>query len=122
VLVDLWFKKKIKPKLGGKTNMIRYADDFCLFFKTADDAENMRPLLKARLSQFGLSVADEKTHKTNLGFRDNTDTHERRQMNFLGFTIYRSKNHNQTAGKTVFQTDGKRFNRARATMKKISTG
>ena len=116
-VLDLWFEKKMKPKLGGQADLIRYADDFCLFFKTADDAENMIPLLKARLAHFGLSVADEKTHKTNLGVRNNTNTQERRKMTFLGFTIYRSKNRSQTASKTVFQTDGKRFNRARAAMK-----
>lgn len=116
-VLDLWFEKKIKPKHGGKADLVRYADDFCLFFKNSEDAENMIPLLKARLAQFGLSVADEKTHKTNMGVRDNSSTHERRQMKFLGFTIYRSKTRSQAGSKTVFQTDGKRFNRARAAMK-----
>jgi group II intron reverse transcriptase/maturase len=116
-VLDLWFAKKLKPKFEGKAELIRYADDFCLFFKTADGPENMMPLLKARLAQFGLSVADDKTHKTNLGVRDNTTTHERRQMRFLGFAIYRSKNRSRTASKTVFQTDGKRLSRARAALK-----
>jgi group II intron reverse transcriptase/maturase len=116
-VLDLWFEKKIKRQLRGQAHLVRYADDFCLFFRTAEGPENMRPLLKARLAQFGLSVAEEKTHKTSLCERDNTQTHERRQMKFLGFTIYRSKNRSQTASKTVFQTEGKRFNRARAAMK-----
>ena len=36
---------------------------------------------------------------------------------FLGFSIYRAKNRMKTASKTVFQTDGKRFSRAKAAMK-----
>lgn len=38
-------------------------------------------------------------------------------MKFLGFTIYRSKSRHITSSKTVFQTEGMRLNRARATMK-----
>lgn len=40
-VLDLWFEKKMKPKYGGKADLIRYADDFCLFFKTASGAEGM---------------------------------------------------------------------------------
>ena len=77
----------------------------------------MQTLLKIRLAQFGLSVADKKTHHTDMGARKDGGTHDRRRMAFLGFTIYRSKNRNQTAAKTVFQTDGKRFSRAKASMR-----
>ena len=52
-----------------------------------------------------------------MGVSENNGTHGRRKMTFLGFTIYRSKRHNQTAAKTLFQTDGKRFGRAKAAMK-----
>jgi len=46
-VLDLWFEKKMKVKFGGKAELIRYADDFCLFFKTAEGVEVMRPLLTA---------------------------------------------------------------------------
>ena len=38
-------------------------------------------------------------------------------LTFLGFTIYRARSLSQTVIKTVFQTDGKRFSRARAGMR-----
>ncbi len=116
-VVDLWFEKKIKPKYDGKANLVRYADDFCFFFRHPSAVDTMKVLLRARLAQFGLSIAEEKTHTTNMGGRGNNDTHARRQITFLGFTIYQSKNRNQTSRKTVFQTEGKRFTRAKARMK-----
>ncbi len=77
----------------------------------------MRTLLEARLGQFGLTLAEEKTHRTHLGARTNNETHERRKLTFHGFTIYRARSVGKTAIKTVFQTEGKRFSRAKAAMK-----
>jgi group II intron reverse transcriptase/maturase len=116
-VVDLWFERKIKPQFRGKAALVRYADDLCLFFGQATDVDTMRTLLQARLAQFGLTLAEEKTHKTHLGTRTNNETHERRRLTFLGFTIYRTRSLSQTVCKTVFQTDGKRFSRAKAGMK-----
>ena len=115
--VDLWFERKIKPRMRGKTALVRYADDLCVFFENREEATAMRTLLKTRLEQFGLTLAEEKTHQTNMGDRANNETHERRKLTFLGFTIYRTRSVGQTVIKTVFQTEGKRFSRAKAGMK-----
>jgi hypothetical protein len=117
--VDLWFERKIKPQWNGKAELVRYADDLCLFFERPEDVDRMRTLLQARLAQFGLTLADEKTHKTNLGGRTNTGNHERRKLTFLGFTIYRARSLSSSVRKTVFQTEGKRFSRAKAAMKDL---
>jgi len=77
----------------------------------------MKSLLEARLGQFGLTLAEEKTHKTHMGARTNNKTHERRRLTFPGFTIYRTRSVGQTAIKTVFQTEGKRYSRAKAALK-----
>lgn len=116
-VVDLWFERKIKPQFGGKAALVRYADDLCMFFEHPTEVDTMRTLLQARLGQFGLQLAEEKTHKTNMGARTNNETHERRRLTFLGFTIYRTRSVGQTVIKTVFQTEGKRFSRAKAGMK-----
>ena len=116
-VVDLWFERKIKPQFRGGAELVRYADDLCLFFGHPTDVDTMRTLLQARLAQFGLTLAEEKTHQTNLGPRTNNKTHERRRLTFLGFTIYRARSLSQRVIKTVFQTEGKRFSRAKATMK-----
>ena len=112
-VLDLWFERKIKPKFYGKASLVRYADDFCLFFKKATAVEGVLPLIKARLSQFGLTLSEEKTHKTNLGTRETTSAHDRRRMTFLGFTIYRAKNRSGRATKTVFETESRRLGRSK---------
>jgi group II intron reverse transcriptase/maturase len=115
-VLDLWFEKKIKPKLRSDGHLVRYCDDFVILFRSEIDAADVETLLKARLSQFGLKVSDEKTHRTNLRSRESSRSHERRKMNFLGFTIYRAKNRAGKASKTVFETEGKRRSRARTSI------
>src|SRR5439155_6067448 len=56
---------------------------------------------------------------TDLGPRTNDGTHKRRRLTFLGFTIYRARSLSQSVRKTVFQTEGKRFSRAKAGMKDL---
>ena len=69
-----------------------------------------------QLAQFGLSIADDKTHKTNLTSYER-GSGERRRMSFLGFNIFRAKTRNGRGWKVVYQTDSKRFTRAKAVMK-----
>ena len=116
-VVDLWFERKIKPQFRGKAELVRYADDLCLFFQNPTDVGTMKTLLQARLAQFGLTLSEEKTHQTHLGRRRNPQTHERRRLTFLGFTIYVAQSWSQTSSKIVFRTDGKRFSRAKAAMR-----
>ena len=116
-VVDLWFERKIKPLFGGKAALVRYADDLCLFFEQPTGVDTMKTLLAARLAQFGLTLSEEKTHQTNLGTRTNSGSHERRRLTFLGFTIYRARGLNRSVRKTVFQTEGQRFSRAKSALK-----
>jgi hypothetical protein len=116
-VVDLWFERKIKGQFRGKAALVRYADDLCLFFEHPTDVDTMKTLLEARLGQFGLTLAEAKTHKTNLSARTNNETHQRRRLTFLGFTVYRTGSVGKTVIKTVFQTEGKRYSRAKAVLK-----
>lgn len=116
-VLDLWFERKIKSRLRGKANLVRYADDFVILFTNANDVDVVKTLLSARLAQFGLSVAENKTHKTDLTPRENQGAGDRRSMTFLGFKIFRALNRKGTGWKTVYQTDGKRLSRAKAAMK-----
>jgi len=116
-VLDLWFERKIKARLSGKAHLVRYADDFVILFTKPENVEEMRTLLTARLAQFGLSVAEDKTHKTDLTPRESQGDRGRRSMTFLGFNIFRALNRSGTGWKTVFQTEGKRLSRAKAAMK-----
>jgi RNA-directed DNA polymerase len=115
-VLDLWFEKKIKRNLRGRARLVRYADDFVIFLDDPASMDEVLTLLRARFGQFGLKLADEKTHKTDLTPRQNRGN-DRRQVSFLGFSIFRSLTKNGKGWKLVFQTESKRFTRAKAAMK-----
>jgi group II intron reverse transcriptase/maturase len=77
-VLDLWFEKKIKPQYKGNAHLVRYADDFCVFFNEKADLESFKTLLAARLNQFGLVIAEDKTHITDLTPRENAGRDRRR--------------------------------------------
>ena len=116
-VLDLWWEKRIKKQLRKNAHLVRYADDFMILFEDHHEANATLTLLKARLGQFGLSVADEKTHLTDLRFRHRRSPSDRRQIKFLGFTIFRARRREGKGWKLIYQTDGKRFTRAKAAMK-----
>jgi group II intron reverse transcriptase/maturase len=115
-VLDLWFERKIKSRLRKRANLVRYADDFVILFQDQQDMKDVKILLAARLNQFGLTIAEEKTHMTDLTPRDNQGG-DRRRITFLGFNIFRTSNRKSGGYKTVFQTEGRRFTRAKAAMK-----
>ncbi|MFM2483774.1 reverse transcriptase domain-containing protein [Celerinatantimonas yamalensis] len=47
--LDLWFEKKVKPRMKGRCMMIRYADDFVCAFQFVRDAERFYKVLPKRL-------------------------------------------------------------------------
>jgi len=59
--LDIWFERRIKPKLLGKAMLIRYADDFVVAFQYHDEAKQFYGSLGARLKKFNLELAPEKT-------------------------------------------------------------
>lgn len=115
-VVDLWFEKTIKKQLRGNANLVRYCDDFVMLFQNREDVDYVHTLLRARLGQFGLEMAEEKTHRTDLTPRKNKGR-DRRRMTFLGFGIYKSKKWRGIGYKVIFQTEGKRYARAKKLMK-----
>ncbi|MFT5806339.1 MAG: RNA-directed DNA polymerase [Moritella dasanensis] len=50
--LDLWFEKKVKPKMRGGAMMLRYADDFVCAFQFSQDAELFDKVLSKRLKKF----------------------------------------------------------------------
>lgn len=83
-VLDLWFEKAVKPKLRGFSRYVRYADDFLIMFQYEDDAIKVMSLVKDRLEQFSLELAEEKTRILKFGrFSGSKET-----FDFLGFTFY----------------------------------
>lgn len=94
-VLDLWFKKKVKPKARGHIELIRYCDDFVVCCESEKDAKSFLDILKARLGKFGLEISEDKTKVLKFGRQ--VWKHAQKQkgkvetFNFLGFTHYCGK-------------------------------
>jgi RNA-directed DNA polymerase len=75
-------------QLNSKRALVRYADDFCVFCESQEDAERAKQILTVWLSERGLTLSPEKTKIVHLteGF------------NFLGFNIRHYKVSNTRTG------------------------
>ena len=83
--LDIWFEKRVKPRLKGRAMLIRYADDFVVAFQYRHEAEEFYRELPKRLKKFDLDVAPEKTHLKRFSrFHPGKE----RTFQFLGFEFY----------------------------------
>lgn len=86
-VLDSWFYKHVVPNLRGEAYLIRYADDFIIFFEYEDEANEVYKRLEERLKHFGLELAEDKTRILPFGrFKGTNET-----FDFLGFTHFNSK-------------------------------
>ena len=87
-VLDLWYKKVVRPRSGG-SYLCRYADDFVCLFRYRKDAERFYRELPERLAKFGLRISEGKTRivrftKHRLG--------DQSRFDFLGFEFRWSRN------------------------------
>ena len=94
-VLDRWFAEQVRPRMRGRTYMVRYADDAVLCFEREDDARRVMEVLAKRLGRFGLTLHPEKTRMLNFrrpqgrvrnGSRWSSHGHQSFEM--LGFTHY----------------------------------
>lgn len=89
-VLDRWFATEVKPRLRGKTTLLRYGDDFIIGFEREEEARRVRVVLEKRLKRFGLTLHPDKTRLLPL-WRPPT-TQQRGQgpgtFDFVGFTLY----------------------------------
>jgi group II intron reverse transcriptase/maturase len=60
-VLDTWFEREVKPRLRGRSALIRYADDFVLVFSCEEDARRVMDVLAKRFAKYGLTLHPEKT-------------------------------------------------------------
>ena len=60
-VLDEWFEREVKPRLGGRAFLIRYADDFVIGFAREEDAQRVLKVLPQRFAKYGLTLHPEKT-------------------------------------------------------------
>jgi RNA-directed DNA polymerase len=89
-VLDLWFEREVKPRMVGKSTLIRYADDLVITFERKDDAERVMEVLGKRMGRFGLALHPDKTRL--LPFRRPPAQQDGGKgpatFDFLGFTLY----------------------------------
>jgi group II intron reverse transcriptase/maturase len=94
-VLDTWFENEVKPRLGGKAKLVRFADDFVIAFEREDDARRVYAVLPKRFERFGLQLHPEKTRlvpfKKPPWSRDDdgtSDGMERAVFELLGFKLF----------------------------------
>jgi group II intron reverse transcriptase/maturase len=110
-VLDVWFEREVRPRLGGSASLIRYADDAVLVFERERDARRVMAVLPKRFGKYGLTLHPVKTRL--LDFRRSCVRRGDRSLEFLGFTHFWGRS---LKGKSVVQrkTARGRFGRALA--------
>ncbi len=50
-VLDGWYEEEVKPRMKGKTFLVRFADDFILGFENKEDAEKVYRVLFKRFEK-----------------------------------------------------------------------
>ncbi len=60
-VLDVWWEREVRPRMRGRTALVRYADDFVLIFEKEEDARRVEAVLSKRFEKYGLKLHPEKT-------------------------------------------------------------
>jgi group II intron reverse transcriptase/maturase len=94
-VIDRWFEEEVKPRLGGRAVLIRYADDLVIAFAEEKDAHRVEEVLPKRLARFGLQLHPEKTRLVRFQRPGDKERSSRSDdpgaFTFLGFTHFWGK-------------------------------
>jgi group II intron reverse transcriptase/maturase len=92
-VLDRWYVEVVKPRLKGRSFLIRFADDFIIGCEMEEDAQRVMAALPERFSRFKLKIHPEKTKMVRFkkpSSQDKTDK-SNGTFDFLGFTHYWGK-------------------------------
>lgn len=89
-VIDRWYEAEVKPRMRGRTCVIRYADDLLFGFEEREDAERVMAVLGKRLGRYGLSLSADKTELLDFRRppREQQEGKGPSTFDFLGFTHY----------------------------------
>ena len=89
-VLDDWFEREVRPRLKGRSFLIRFADDFVIGCELEADARRLMAVLPKRFARFGLRIHPTKT--TLIAFRrpdaHQASTNGNGTFDFLGLTHY----------------------------------
>jgi RNA-directed DNA polymerase len=91
-VLDLWFEKRIKPRMAGEVYLVRYADDFLMMVQKQSGACMIEQALRDRFKKFSLTLHSEKTRTISFSCKEpeNAKRQGRKPytFEFLGFTHF----------------------------------
>ena len=95
-VLDSWFEQVAKPRLRGRAQLIRYADDFVIACERRDDARRVYEVLPKRFGKYGLELHPEKTRLVAFRRPPRSQSGKPRSeggstFDLLGFTHYWGK-------------------------------
>lgn len=101
-VMDEWFEREVKPRLSGRSVLVRYADDLVMGFAVEADARRVFEVLPKRFARYGLRLHPRKTRLVEFrhpqrsdrsgpaggGGSGSPDPRRAGTFDFLGFTHY----------------------------------
>lgn len=89
-VLDEWFVREVRPRLYGRAELVRYADDFVIVFARKVDAVRVLEVLPKRFGKYGLTLHPEKTRLVPFRRPDrgNGSSGGPGTFDLLGFTHY----------------------------------
>ena len=88
-VLDEWFEEVAKPRLHGRCQLVRFADDFVIAFEDRHSGKRMLDALGKRLGRYGLTLHETKTRYVDFRRRRPYGRHwmaSATTFDFLGFT------------------------------------
>jgi hypothetical protein len=92
-VLDEWYEQEVKPRLKGRSFLLRFADDFVIGCALESDAQRIRAVLPKRFARYGLTIHPQKTKLVRFGKPSKNDPSGPKNgtFDFLGFTHYWAK-------------------------------
>jgi len=91
-VLDEWYEQEVKPRLQGRSFLLRFADDFVIGCELESDARRVMEALTKRFERYGLTIHPEKTKLVRFGKPPKTGSGPKNEtFDFLGFTHYWAK-------------------------------
>jgi group II intron reverse transcriptase/maturase len=91
-VLDEWFEQVVKPRLQGRSFLLRFADDFVIGCELESDARRILEVLSQRFERYGLTIHPKKTKLVKFGKPPKKSSGPKNgTFDFLGFTHYWAK-------------------------------
>ena len=88
-MLDEWFENVAKPRLRGRCQLVRFADDFVIALEDRHSGKRLLDALGKRLGRYGLTLHETKTRYVDFRRRRPYGRHwmaSATTFDFLGFT------------------------------------